>query len=228
MTRASLMSLTAELVAKVQRFEPDDGPRPEIPQLDDVDFNQYTDELLTTLGSRPLRVFAYGSLIWKPEFEAIGQYRATLNGWHRSFCLNIERWRGTRAFPGLMMALDQGGFCEGVIYELPPQGKHAQVRKLLEREMDNKPPTNLPMIVSAEISGQMVEAIAFTANPIGPDYAGVVSLQEVAQVLARAAGHWGSCAEYLFKTVSNLEQLGIRDQDLWQLQHMVAEEIKAL
>ena len=38
MTRASLMSLTAELVAKVQRFEPDDGPRPEIPQLDDVDF----------------------------------------------------------------------------------------------------------------------------------------------------------------------------------------------
>ena len=69
---------------------------------------------------------------------------ATLSGWHRSFCLHIERWRGTRATPGLMMALDRGGSCRGVLYELPDENPLAQMERLLRREMTNKPPTNMP------------------------------------------------------------------------------------
>ncbi len=40
-----------------------------------------------------------------------------------------------------------------------------------------------------------------------------------------ACGHAGSCAEYLYDTVSHLETLGIRDRNLWRLQLLVAEEI---
>jgi cation transport protein ChaC len=47
----------------------------------------------------------------------------------------------------------------------------------------------------------------------------------VAQVLARACGHIGSGAEYLFKTVQSLEKLGIRDPYLWRVQKLVAAEV---
>ncbi|WP_353682588.1 hypothetical protein [Mesorhizobium sp.] len=33
-----------------------------------------------------------------------------VRGWHRSFCLGWDRWfRGSEKWPGLMLALDQGG-----------------------------------------------------------------------------------------------------------------------
>ena len=41
----------------------------------------------------------------------------------------------------------------------------------------------------------------------------------------RACGHIGSGAEYLFRTVSKLEENGIHDRNLWQLQKLVATEI---
>ena len=51
---------------------------------------------------------------------------------------------------------------------------------------------------------------------------------EVAKTLARAAGHWGSCANYLYQTITKLEEYGIHDSHLWKLQEMVAEEIRKL
>ena len=53
-------------------------------------------------------------------------------------------------------------------------------------------------------------------------------LERVAWILARACGYAGSGAEYLYNTVSHLEALGIRDRNLWRLQHLVAEEIVRL
>jgi cation transport protein ChaC len=44
---------------------------------------------------------------------------------------------------------------------------------------------------------------------------------------AVGAGHVGSCAEYLRETVARLEELGIRDRNLWRLQALVAERITA-
>ena len=49
--------------------------------------------------------------------------------------------------------------------------------------------------------------------------------EEVAQILACAAGHMGSCAMYLYQTVAKLEEHGIHDRHLWHLQELVAAEI---
>ena len=45
---------------------------------------------------------------------------------------------------------------------------------------------------------------------------------------ATAAGHWGTGAEYLWNTVTALEEAGIHDPHLWELQELVAERIAAL
>ena len=220
------MRLSPGLVARVQRIAPDDGPRPGIAQMDDADYVQYADELARGLEGAPLRVFAYGSLIWNPEFEFTQHSHAMLHGWHRAFCMRIERWRGTREFPGLMMALERGGCCRGLVYELPHGGERGQLGRILRREMTNKPPTNVPRILNVKIGGTKVKALAFTASSTAYSYAGKQALPQVARILARAAGHWGTGAEYLYNTVSHLEQHGIHDRNLWHLQELVAEEIE--
>lgn len=53
-------------------------------------------------------------------------------------------------------------------------------------------------------------------------------IDQIAYALARACGHWGSGAEYLYNTVSHLEDRGIHDESLWQLQELVAREIEIL
>jgi glutathione-specific gamma-glutamylcyclotransferase len=220
------LRLTPELVARVQRTAPDEGPRPGIAQMDDADYAGFAGQLAGGLEGSPLRVFAYGSLIWKPEFEFAGHDLATLHGWHRAFCMRIERWRGTREFPGLMMSLERGGSCRGVVYALHAGDERNQLERILRREMTNKPPTNVPRLVDVTVAGAKVKALAFTASHTAYSYAGKQALPHVARILARAAGHWGTGAEYLYNTVSHLEQFGIHDRNLWQLQELVAEEIE--
>ena len=220
------MQLTVEHVAQVHRLEIDQGPRPHLQQMNDADYAELAAGLAAKLVSAPLRVFAYGSLIWKPEFEFSKSFVATLPGWHRSFCMHIERWRGTRETPGLMMSLDSGGSCRGVVYELRDENPLAQLERLLRREMTNKPATNMPRWMRVSHEDKKFQALAFTASRSGHSYRGKLPLDKVAKILARAAGHWGTGAEYLFNTVSHLEEFGIHDRGLWQLQELVAAEIE--
>jgi glutathione-specific gamma-glutamylcyclotransferase len=222
------MDLTPELVARVHRIEPDDGPAPGMVLLTDADYHDIAQTLLAGLSGAPLRVFAYGSLIWKPEFEHVDHQRACIFGWHRSFCIRIDRWRGTRSQPGLMMALDRGGTCNGVVYRLPEEDRLGQMVKLLRREMSYKPPVNMPVLVNAFAGQERLRCIAFTIRRDSPSRVKSLPLPEVARVLSRAAGHVGSGAEYLYNTVLHLEQYGIVDRNLWQLQKLLAEEIRKL
>jgi len=107
------MALTADLVARVERIEPDPGPEPGTAEHTDAEFDGLVEQLLSQYRPEALWVFAYGSLIWNPEFAPVEQRPAMAPGWHRSFCLKLTRWRGTRELPALMLALDRGGSCNG-------------------------------------------------------------------------------------------------------------------
>ena len=65
-------------------------------------------------------VFAYGSLMWHPAIEFAEQQPCRVDGWRRSFCFWMPMGRGTPELPGLMLALEQGGACEGIAYRLAP------------------------------------------------------------------------------------------------------------
>ena len=112
------MELTAELVALIERTEPDPGPPPGRREPTEAELRDTAARVLADRPSGPIWLFAYGSLIWKPELEHLEARRAHAHGWHRRFCMRLTRWRGTREVPGLMMALDRGGSCAGVAYRL--------------------------------------------------------------------------------------------------------------
>ncbi len=87
----------------------------------DADYQKAVERLLKERPEGPFWLFAYGSLIWKPEFPTEESLVGVAEGWHRSFCLHLERYRGLLEQPGLMMALDRGGRCEGVLLRMSEQ-----------------------------------------------------------------------------------------------------------
>jgi cation transport protein ChaC len=127
-----------------------------------------------------------------------------------------------------MLALDRGGTCVGVAYRLPAGHHRAQIIRLLLRELDANPPTNVARWVNVKTAKGSVRALTFVATRDGPAYAGRQPLTHVAHVLSRAAGHWGSAAQYAYNTISKLNEHGIRDRNLWQIQKLMAAEISLL
>jgi cation transport protein ChaC len=219
------MALTADLVARCHRDEPDPGLPPHLTHVSDADYEILAADLLHRRKPGPFWLFAYGSLIWKPAFDSLEHCRATVHGWHRAFTMQLTRWRGTPQQPGLMMVLEPGGSCTGVAYRLPDVNHHEQMVRLLKRETASREGADAARWVAVETPRGKVQALTFWAGIKGPLRVEKQDHACVAGILARACGHVGSGAEYLFQTVSKLEEHGIRDRNLWALQALVADEI---
>ncbi|MBL9047523.1 MAG: gamma-glutamylcyclotransferase [Tabrizicola sp.] len=222
------MRLTPDHVARVHRVIADAGPLPGVIEHSDADYAEWVDRILRTNPAPgvPIQLFAFGSLIWRPEIDHRAERLAVARGWHRSFCLRMNRFRATVERPGLMMALDRGGQCRGVILELSPDDPAAQLDRLFRREFTVKPINNTPRWLTVDTGEGRRPALGFVMNRASPYYAGRLPVEEVARILAGACGHWGSCTEYLLNTVTQLEARGIRDRGLWRLQALVADEIE--
>jgi cation transport protein ChaC len=223
-----IMSLTPELVARCHRVVEDPGPSPDVSYLDDDDYAAMVETVLANHDpDAPIWLFAYGSLIWKPEVPHEEERVATAHGWRRSFCLKLTRWRGTVDRPGLMMGLDRGGSCRGLTLRLPLGDSRVQLQKLFRREMTAKPSTYTPRWMKLSTQNGPIRGLGFVINRKGRAYAGPLADEEVAATLADACGHWGSGADYLHNAVTHLEKHGIHDRHLWRLQELVAAAIEA-
>jgi cation transport protein ChaC len=220
------LALTPELVARTWRSIDDPGPEPNVVLHSDADYDAIVHDMLARAPSGDdLWLFAYGSLIWRPEVDHVEERPGTARGWHRSFCFRLTRFRGTSDNPGLMMALDRGGQCRGVLFRLSPGAPHETLGKLFRREFTMKPANSMPRWITVETEAGPLRALAFVMNRQSPLYVGRLALDEVAGILASACGHWGSGAEYLYNTVHHLAERGIHDRNLWRLQELVADRL---
>ena len=224
------MRLTAEHVRRVHRDIADPGPRvePGFRIATDTDYADNVTRMLETMPADGFWLFGYGSLIWRPETSFIDRRTATARGWHRRFCLGWDyRFRGNVNEPGLMLALDRGGQCKGMAYRLPAEGLEAELHKLIRREMSMVPSAFPWRWIDLSTEAGPIRALAFAMNRNSGRYIADLTEEQLAEVLARAVGFRGSMAEYLFSTVSKLEELGIHDHNLWRLQALVADRIDA-
>lgn len=227
MAPARQMRLNEAHVARMALLVQEDGARPTAEAATDADYQQFVQDILAgSDGSGQIWVFAYGSLIWKPACEFVEIRTGLLRGWHRAFCLGWNTWfRGSKSNPGLMLALDRGGSCKGALYRLPPGQAEENIEKLCRREMSQKPSSFPPRWVTVATEHGPVRAFTFCIDRNSGRYVSGLSEAEVADVLAKAVGSRGSMVEYLFNTVSHLEQLGIHDPHLWRLQELVAQRL---
>ena len=166
--------------------------------------------------AQPVWVFAYGSLMWDDEFPRAASEPALLRGWHRGFCLYSCDYRGTRARPGLTLGLDRGGACRGLALRLPPETLAEAVDRLWAREMSAPQVYDMRRLPVRTASGTR-KAFAFTVRRDHPDYAGRLSPDETARIIAGAVGRRGACRDYLAGTVRHLAALGLVDAPLTRL-----------
>ncbi|MGH7122569.1 MAG: gamma-glutamylcyclotransferase [Acetobacteraceae bacterium] len=165
-------------------------------------------------------VFGYGSLMWNPAFRFAGQQPGTLNGWHRRFCLAVTFGRGTPERPGLMLALDSGGSCHGVVFRIAGRDVREELLLVWRREMAGT--VYRARWVNVRTDQGMVRAVTFVINRAHARYVGTLDEHAIARMIAHAAGSLGSCATYLEKTVQALRALGVSDRGLERLAEEVA------
>jgi cation transport protein ChaC len=168
------------------------------------------------LESRPdqgngIWLFGYGSLIWNPAIHYVESRVARVEGWRRSFCLSTPAGRGTPENPGIVLALDAGGFCDGVAFRVAEEALPQELAAVWTREMPTGAyiPRWVPLLdPEGHVFGS---GIAFTINRASRQYLAGLTEEEAVRRLSTACGRLGSCAEYLFQTQAGLSQLGIQD-----------------
>jgi len=162
-----------------------------------------------------VHVFGYGSLMWNPALDHADSCPAKVHGWHRSFCLRSVIGRGSHERPGLMLGLDRGGACLGMVLRIEAHKARGELRVLWRREMLTQ--VYEPRWVTAVVEGTPVRAITFTVDRSHPRYAKGLPIQEMARMINTGAGGLGSCREYFDATVQKLAALGIRDAGMERL-----------
>ena len=172
--------------------------------------------LRATLGAAPATgdvwVFGYGSLIWNPAFHFVEKRTARIHGYHRRFCLWTHVGRGSAENPGLLLGLERGGACRGVMYRIAEEAVETELDILWRREMFTG--AYCPTWVSARSHGASLPAITFVINRENSRYAGRLPDDKIARHIATAVGPMGACRDYLFQTVEHLAALGLRDRRL--------------
>lgn len=222
--------LTPELVARVDRKVAQDHlpPDPDRVPMTDADYAEAVARALAAHGPGAVWIFAYGSLLWNPGIALAERRPAMLRGWHRAFCMQLFRFRGSPEQPGLMLALEQGGSCRGEVFRIDEAQAAAELDRLMRREVPYRRLASAWRWVDVDIAGTRQKALTFYAGMRRDRFYVKLPLHAQAHMLARAAGHGGSGAAYLQQTVMKLDELGIHDSYLWELQHLVAAEIRSL
>lgn len=160
-----------------------------------------------------LWVFGYGSLLWNPGFEPAEAVTATLEGYHRSFCMLSIHHRGSVEEPGLVLALDEADArCTGVAFRVEPTDETRVLAELRERELISSAYREEHVPLTLE-DGRGIEALAYVINRNHEQYC-QYDLERQAQMIARSVGGRGPNPEYLFNTAEHLTQMGILDPDM--------------
>ena len=172
-------------------------------------------------------VFGYGSLIFNPVMDYVERARGRIYGHHRRFCLWTRLGRGSPDCPGLVLALDRGGSCTGIAYRLNPDVAIAELDLLWRREMVTLAyrASWLTFHPDGHKDGAGKRAISFVSRPERENFAGPMTLDQEADVIASASGFIGPCRDYLFDTVKALEADGISDPHLKKLQRAVERRL---
>ena len=165
-------------------------------------------------------VFGYGSLMWRPGFAFIERRAALLHGRRRAFCIYSVHHRGTHDRPGLVLGLAPGGAVRGAAYRVSGAEWPEIYAYLREREQPTE--TYFEAWRDVDLGGGRREpALVFLSDRNHPQWAGDLSLEAQADLIAGSVGLSGRNIDYLRDLVEHLRAEGVRDQCMERLLPMV-------
>jgi len=169
-----------------------------------------------------LWVFAYGSLMWRPDFAFVERVQARLIGAHRALCVYSFVHRGTPERPGLVLGLDRGGTCRGIAYRVSASARAKTIAYLRAREQVTAVyrESVRPIWLKGDPE-RRVPALCYLIDRGHPQYAGRLSLEQQLHHVRHGHGQSGANKDYVIETVGALEELGYRETEL----HLLAQRL---
>jgi glutathione-specific gamma-glutamylcyclotransferase len=167
-------------------------------------------------------VFGYGSLMWRPGFPYLERRPAVHHGRRRAFCIYSVHHRGTPQRKGLVLGLSHGGAVRGAAYRIAEADWPSTYAYLMEREQPTE--TYVEHWAAARLDdGRLVKALTFISDRGHPQWAGDLSLEAQADLIAGASGLSGRNVDYLTDLVEHLRAEGVRDHSMERLLQLVLE-----
>ena len=161
-------------------------------------------------------VFGYGSLMWRPGFAFVERQAAVLHGRRRAFCIYSVHHRGTPERKGLVLGLAPGGAVRGAAYRVAEADWPEVYAYLKEREQPTE--TYVEATVSVRLAdGRKVQALGFLSDTAHPQWAGDLSFEEQARLIAGSSGLSGRNIDYLRDLVEHLHEEKVRDRGMERL-----------
>ena len=172
-----------------------------------------------------LWVFAYGSLMWRPDFDFLERRPARLIGVHRALCVYSFVHRGTPEKPGLVLGLDRGGNCRGIAYRVAASRRGETIAYLRAREQVTMVYREVTRSVWLDDDPQQrVPALCYMVDRGHEQYAGRLTLERQLHFVRQGHGRSGNNRDYVLAAVKEIERQGFRDGQL----HLLAERLKGM
>ena len=168
-----------------------------------------------------LTVFGYGSLMWNPAIDAVDARVGRVLGWHRRFCLRSFLGRGSPESPGVMLALDRGGACRGLLFRIEAAKVRAELGLLWRREMVSG--SYEARWVCARVGQQRVRALTFVIDRSHDRYIAQREPEYAARLILSGRGTLGTSRDYFDSTRLALRERGIRDPGIERLHRAILE-----
>jgi cation transport protein ChaC len=154
--------------------------------------------------------------MWRPGFAFVERKAAVIYGRRRAFCIYSVHHRGTAVRPGLVRGLAPGGSARGAAYRVAEADWAETYAYLREREQ----PTETYFEAWATVrlpGGDPVPALVFLSDLQHPQWAGDLSLDAQARLIAGASGLSGRNVDYLRDLVAHLHEEGVVDRTMERL-----------
>ena len=173
-----------------------------------------------------LWVFAYGSLMWRPDFLFENRVPAMIFGLHRALCIYSHVHRGSPRNPGLVLGLDHGGACHGVAFRVAASRRERTLAYLRAREQVTMVyRESLRRITLCHGERTPVEAVVYLADRSHRQYAGRLPRHRQLALVRRGVGQSGTNRDYVLNTAAHLREMGISDPRLdWIAAELLREQ----
>lgn len=170
---------------------------------------------------RPLWIFGYGSLVWRPAFAHAELRHGFVRGYTRRFWQGSTDHRGVPGAPGRVVTLlpaSEQQRCWGTVYRVASGHEHEVLATLDVREQGGYERHRVEVI---DEQGSSTEALVYLATPDNPNWLGDAPLIEIAEQIRRSVGPSGPNLEYLLRLADALAAMGARDDHVEALARLL-------
>ena len=171
-------------------------------------------------------IFAYGSLIWNPDFSSLDRRLARLDNWVRRFWQGSTDHRGVPGYPGRVVTLisDPVGDCWGVAYKCDKSVSEQVIENLDYREKGGYQRESVQLNFT---DGSTIEGLVYVAGPDNADYLGPADESDIVTQILSAQGPSGSNRDYLKNLANSLKSLGVTDPHVFSIEKKVQSKLIA-